>query len=203
MVSGPSQALQSNVLILNRLYLAIHVVSVRRAFCLLWKGMAEVVNIEDDNYITYDFESWREISELKETLGERGENDDWILAINFSIQVPRVIRLLNYDRIPRNTVTFSRRNVFLRDGNLCQYCSKRFSIGHLSIDHVIPRSRGGKTTWENVVSACLKCNVRKGGRTPKEAGMKLPCRPSQPKRNPLFSYQLNSSKYACWKKFIR
>ena len=197
-----SVALQSNVLALNRLYLAIHVIPARRAFCLLWRGMAEVVNIEDGTYMSYDFDAWREISELKVELNERGEETDWILAVNYPLQVPRVIRLLKYDRVPRNSIKFSRRNVFLRDENRCQYCEKTFSAHGLSLDHVNPRSRGGQTTWENVVTACLKCNIHKGGRTPQEAGMKLRRPPLKPKRNPVLANQLSSRKYACWRNFI-
>ncbi len=203
MKAGPSMALQLNVLVLNRMYLAIHVISVRRAFCLLCKEMAEVINIEDGTYMAYDFDSWRENSELRVELAVQDEDDDWILAVNFPIQAPRVIRLLQYDRIPKNPVKFSRRNVFLRDENHCQYCDKKFRSHHLSLDHVIPRSRGGKTTWENIVCACRKCNVRKGGRTPHEAGMSLRRSPIRPKRNPILSHQLGTKKYACWKNFIR
>jgi 5-methylcytosine-specific restriction endonuclease McrA len=152
--------------------------------------------------MSYDFNSWREISELKVAFDESADLDEWILAVNFRIQVPRVIRLLNYDRVPRNVVKFNRRNVFLRDENRCQYCTRKFGTHDLSLDHVVPRSRGGQTTWENIVSACLKCNVRKGGRTPVEAGMKLCRPPSQPKRNPVLVHQLASQKYACWQRFV-
>lgn len=202
MSSGVSPALQSSVLALNRLYLAIHVISVRRAFCLLWKGMAEVVNVEDGAYMAYDFETWREISELKLAMDELQDSEECVRAVNFAVQVPRVVRLLHYDRPPSHAVKFSRRNVFLRDGNRCQYCNRKFSSSNLSIDHVIPRSRGGGTHWENVVCACLKCNVRKGGRTPHEAGMKLTRRPTRPKRNPVLSYKLSTPKYAVWEKFL-
>ena len=202
MGTGPSAAMQANVLALNRLYMAIHVISVRRAFCLLCKGLAEVVHVEDGSYVAYDFEGWRELSDLKLSLGDAGVGEDWISAVNFRIQVPRVIRLLSYDRMPRNVVKFSRRNVFLRDENRCQYCARRFSAHNLSLDHVIPRSRGGETTWENVVCACVKCNVTKGGRTPKEAGMKLHRPPVRPSQNPVLAYQLRSQKYACWKNFL-
>ena len=202
MKPGPSSAMQCNVLALNRVYLAIHVITVRRAFSLLWKGMAEVINIEEGAYMAYDFESWREISELRLEMREWGDDADWICAVNFPIQVPRVVRLLDYDRIPKETVKFSRRNVFLRDENHCQYCRRHFSAQKLSIDHVMPRSRGGPTTWENVVTACLRCNVRKGGRTPREAGMLLDRRPARPKRNPVFVHQLNSEKYECWRNFV-
>lgn len=202
MNNGFSPALQSNVLTLNRLYLAIHVVSARRAFCLLWKGMAEVIYVEDGAYMAYDFETWRELSELKIDLDEKQETEEWVQAVNFAVQVPRVIRLLHYDRVPRNAIKFSRRNIFLRDQNRCQYCGNRFSAHKLSLDHVIPRSRGGQTTWENVVCACLRCNVRKGGRTPQEAGMTLYRRPTKPKRNPILFHQLSTPKYASWKTFL-
>lgn len=194
--------MQANVLALNRLYVAVQVISVRRAFCLLWKGLAEVVHVENGTYLSYDFESWREVSELKALLNERGEDDDWVRAINFSIQVPRTVRLLRYDRIPRNVVKFNRRNIFLRDENRCQYCGKKFATHNLSLDHIVPRSQGGQSNWENIVCACLKCNVRKGGRTPREAGMALYQIPRKPRHNPLLSVQLTSKKYASWKNFL-
>ncbi|HMP15995.1 MAG TPA: HNH endonuclease, partial [Gemmatales bacterium] len=81
----------------------------------------------------------------------------------------RVIRLLGYDKLPKQTVKFNRRNIFARDHNQCQYCGKRFSTNDLSLDHVIPRSQGGGATWENIVCACLAGNIKKGGRTPKQA----------------------------------
>ena len=197
-----NHSLQSSVLALNRMYMAIHIVPAKRAFCLLWKGFAEVVSVEDGAYMAYDFDSWREMSELRREMFEREACEDWIRSVEFQIQVPRIIRLLNYDRIPKNTVKFSRRNIFLRDENCCQYCGKRFGHGSLSLDHVVPRSHGGPTTWENIVCACLRCNVRKGGRTPQQAGMKLDRRPTKPKHNPLLVFQRRSQKYECWNRFL-
>ncbi|VAX37306.1 HNH endonuclease family protein [hydrothermal vent metagenome] len=203
MVSSTPPSLQSNVLTLNKLYLAVQVISAKRAFCLLWKGLAEVVSVENGAYLSYDFASWQEVSELKIELNERHEHDDWLLAVNFQIQVPRVIRLLTYDRVPRQAIKFNRRNVFLRDDHHCQYCGNQFHSHRLSLDHVLPRSRGGKLTWENVVSACHKCNVRKGNRTPNEAGMNLSRPPKKPQRNPVLAQQLSIPKYSCWKNFVR
>ena len=80
------------------------------------------------------------------------------------------LRLLHYDRVPKQRVRLNRRNIFARDGNHCQYCGKRFATSELSLDHVVPTCRGGDTSWENLVCACVRCNVRKGGRTPQEAG---------------------------------
>lgn len=194
--------MQVSVLALNRNYVAVHVLPVQRAFSLLWKGAAEVVNIEQNQYLSYDFDGWREISELKAALEERDDTDDWIRTVQFEIQVPRIIRLLSYDRIPRNTVKFNRRNVFLRDGHCCQYCDRLFPRHQLSLDHVLPRSRGGDDSWENVVCACLTCNVRKGGRTPQEAGMTLKCPPMKPKRSPFIIHQMMQQKYASWGKFV-
>lgn len=194
--------MQSSVLVLNRLFVAVQVMSVKRAFCLLAKDLAEVVNVENGAYISYDFESWREASEFKATMETQDEHDDWIKAVNFNILVPRVIRLLKYDQFPKNIVKFNRRNIFLRDENRCQYCGHKFSTQHLSLDHVIPRTQGGLTNWENIVCACLTCNVRKGGRTPHEAGMRLFKRPVKPKRSPMLSHQLTYHKYHSWKTFL-
>ncbi|HWL10073.1 MAG TPA: HNH endonuclease [Planctomicrobium sp.] len=200
--SGRSTALQANVLALNRNFLAVQVITVKRAFCLLYKGLAEVIHVDNGVYCSYGFEAWRELSELKVTLGEQHDYEDWIRSVNFEIQAPRVVRLTSYDRLPRHTVKFNRRNIFLRDGHRCQYCGKRFSTPRLSLDHVVPKSQGGKENWENIVCACLKCNVDKGGRTPAEAGMKLLQKPVKPTRSPLLIRQLSLAKYESWKHFI-
>jgi 5-methylcytosine-specific restriction endonuclease McrA len=124
-------------------------------------------------------------------------------AVSFEIQVPRIIRLLSYDRLPRNTVKCNRRNISLRGENCCQYCQKQFPRQQLSLDHIRPRSRGGADSWENIVCACRKCNVRQGGRTPHEAGMTLMRPPGKPRRSPLISRQLTNQKYAVWHLFLR
>mgnify|MGYP001453090743 CR=1 FL=1 len=201
-VRSLSSALQASVLALNRHFQAVHVISVRRAFCLLVKELAEVVHVDGGHFCSYTFDSWLEFSQLKLELGQRDEFEDWVKSVNFEIQAPRIIRLLTYEHVPRNSVKFNRRNIFLRDGHRCQYCGKRYSSPRLSLDHVLPKSRGGTDTWENIVCACLKCNVDKGGRTPAEAGMKLLQKPVKPKRSPLLSRQLSLSKYECWKNFI-
>jgi len=202
MNAGPSAAMQASVLVLNRFYVAVQVMSVRRAFCLLWKQLAEVINVEDGTYVSYDFESWLEVSRFKTEMNQRGEHDDWIHGVHREIQVPRVIRLLDYDRYPKNSVKFNRRNIFLRDENRCQYCRQKFPTHLLSLDHVQPRSRGGQTTWENIVCACLSCNVRKGGRTPQEAHMKLFRKPVKPQRSPTLVHQVTSVKYSSWRNFL-
>src|SRR5947209_2670139 len=201
MTSSPSSALDASVLVLNKLFMAIHIIPVRRAFCLLCKDLAEVVSLEDGQFTTYDFGTWREVSEYR-ARNFRQEDDDWVRTGSTQIQVPRIIRLTGYDRLPRQAVKFNRRNIFARDNNQCQYCGKKFPTSELSLDHVTPRSQGGQTTWENIVCACVACNVRKGGRTPRQAGLTLIRRPEKPKRSPMLNLKLTSTKYQSWKTFL-
>jgi len=197
---GACQALDSSVLVLNKCYMAVHIIPGRRAFCLLFKELAEVITLDDGRYLSHDFHSWREVSEARAAF--KDPDDDYIRTVHFEIQVPRVIRLLTYDRLPRTKVKFNRRNIFARDGNRCQYCGKRFPMGELSLDHVMPRSRGGGTDWENIVCACVRCNVRKGGRTPAEAGMRLHKAPVRPRTSPGLRLKLANRKYQSWKTFL-
>ncbi|HVJ82332.1 MAG TPA: HNH endonuclease, partial [Planctomycetia bacterium] len=125
-----------------------------------------------------------------------------VRTFRWEIQVPRIIRLLTYDRAPRSTVKFNRRNIFARDENRCQYCGHRYPTSELSLDHVVPRSQGGPTSWENIVCACVSCNVKKGGRTPDQAHLKLVKRPVKPKTSPLVTVKLGSAKYQSWKAFL-
>ncbi len=191
---------------LNAHYVALRIVSVRRAFTLLFKRgadaspVAEVVAVEAGRYVSYDFEQWVEFSVLHEECG--GNGVDWVQAVRHRLAVPRVIRVLTFSKFPGQEIKFNRRSVFARDGYVCQYCGKRFPVAELSLDHVIPRSRGGSTTWENIVSACLACNVRKGGRTPAEARLRLGKPPVKPRRNPAVAVKLNDRRYASWKHFV-
>jgi len=183
--------LNSKVLVLNRSYLPVHVTSVRRAFSLLYQGIAEAV---DEQYRTFDFNSWAELAV--------SVNHERIGLVSRAIRVPRVILLIAYDRVPKRHVRFSRHNIYARDRNTCQYCGKQFPRSELNLDHVIPRSRGGMAVWENVVCSCLKCNRRKGGRTPEEAGMKLLRRPSRPRWTPFNVDGFSLRRYREWLPFI-
>ncbi len=194
------RALDASVLVLNRNYMAVHVISVRRAFCLLFKELAEVITIDDGRYVSFDFATWRDVSEARARFKE--PDDDYIRTVHFEIQVPRVIRLLAFDRFPRQRVKFNRKNLFARDANRCQYCGKKFATTELSLDHLVPRSRGGLANWENIVCACLRCNVRKGGRTPREAGMRLIREPVEPRTSPVLRLKLAHRKYRSWKAFL-
>ena len=189
-----------NVLVLNKHYMAVRITSAKRAFSLLFRELAEVVSLEKDNYSNYTFESWCEVSRFRREF--EPDVHDWVKAVNFHIAVPRIIRLLFYDRLPRGEVKFNRRNIFARDNNTCQYCGKKFSTFELSLDHIIPRTLGGVTSWTNIVCACTKCNVKKGGRTPKQAHMTLIKKPVKPKRNPLLHLHLGHDRYSSWKQFL-
>ena len=196
-----SSALDASVLVLNKLFMAIHIISVRRAFVLLCKDLAEVVSLEEGQFATYDFETWRELSEFRSKYF-RQEDDDWVRTATSEIQVPRVVRLLSYEKLPRQTVKFNRRNIFARDHNQCQYCGKKYPTTELSLDHIVPRSQGGMSTWENIVCSCINCNVKKGGRTPKQAHMTLVRKPEKPKRSPLLNLKMTLTKYQSWKTFL-
>ena len=198
--ASTSDALAASVLVLNRLYMAVHVVGARRAFGLLYRDIAEVIHLEEGKFANYDFESWREISELRAE--SKRPNEDWIRAVNFEIQVPRVIRLLSYERLPKRSLPLNRQTILARDGHRCQYCGRRHPASQLSVDHVRPRSLGGRTTWDNVVCACLACNVKKGGRTPKEAHMRLVRKPVRPKYSPLLALKLRNPKYESWRTWL-
>jgi 5-methylcytosine-specific restriction endonuclease McrA len=201
MNNGVSSPLDASVLVLNKLFLAIHIISVRRAFSLLCKDLAEVVSHEDGQFATYNFTTWREVSEYRARLF-RQEDDDWVRTVNSEIQVPRVIRLLGYEKLPKQTVKFNRRNIFARDNNQCQYCGRKYPTTELSLDHIMPRSQGGMSTWENIVCACVNCNVKKGGRTPKQAHMSLIRKPEKPKRSPMLNLKLTHRKYQSWRTFL-
>ena len=192
--------LDAKVLVLNKLYMAIRVVSARRAFVLLAKELAEVIHVDEGKYQNYDFESWLEVAAYQKEFEK--ERHDWVRTVRFQIAVPRIIRLFGYDRLPAQSVKLNRRNLFARDRNMCQYCGRHFPTADLSIDHVVPKAQGGEDTWENLVCACIWCNAKKGGRTPAQASLKLIREARRPKRNPLITLRLGSEKYQSWKAFL-
>jgi len=183
--------LNSSVLVLNRSFLPIHITSVRRAFTLLYQDIARVVNEE---YRTFDFQSWQELSVARDA--------ESIGSVRGRIRVPRVIVLTAFDRIPKRHVRFSRLNIYARDDFTCQYCGHHPPRQELNLDHVVPRSLGGRSTWENVVCSCLECNRRKGGHTPKQAGLKLRRKPARPHWTPFVNLMLANARYKEWRPFL-
>lgn len=195
------------MLALNRYYAPVHVIPVRRSLVLLYRELVEVVSIENGQYGSFDFRSWSEHSRLACSstpvpAAERSETMEWIRTTRHPILVPRVIRLLRYDRVPQPTLRFNRRTLLARDDHRCQYCGHGFPLSQLSLDHIVPRSRGGETNWENVVCSCLRCNNRKGDRLPGEAGMKLLRKPLRPRQSPLILGKLANPRYEQWRPFL-
>ncbi|MBI3183867.1 MAG: HNH endonuclease [Myxococcales bacterium] len=182
--------LNTAVLVLNRHYHPVHVTSVRRAFSLLYQGVARAI---DEQYRLYEFADWAELS---------AADHDSIKTIDRRIRVPRVLVLSAYEHLPRGRVRFSRLNIYARDHDTCQYCGLQLPRGELNLDHVVPRAQGGKTSWENVVCSCVECNLLKGGRTPEEAGMKLLRKPARPRWTPLFRGAIRRVTYREWLPFI-
>lgn len=186
--------LTSSVLVLNRNFVPITVTSVKRAFVMFYGGAAKAV---DANYDTYDFESWSDISDLRDQ-----DDFDVICTVSAVIKIPRVILLLRYNRMPRREVKFNRINIFRRDGDMCQYCGVRFPRNELTLDHLIPRSMGGRTVWNNIVCSCGHCNRKKGGQTPEGARMKLIKIPHKPTWNPLSNLSVRYERYKEWEPFL-
>lgn len=183
-------SIHTNVLVLNRSFQPIHVTSLRRAFSLLYLGVAKAI---DEEFRLFDFQSWSELSSsLEESIGTTSRR----------IRIPWVIVLVAFDRFPKTRVRFSRHNIFLRDDNTCQYCARRLPRTELNLDHVVPRSQGGTTTWENVVCSCIVCNLRKGSKTPEQAQMSLLRQPARPRWSPLFRGFGKRIGHESWRPFL-
>ncbi|HEX7663501.1 MAG TPA: HNH endonuclease [Polyangiaceae bacterium] len=188
-----SDVLEAPVLVLNRHFEPVQLTTARRAFILLYGGAAHAL---DESGEPYDFDLWRMLPVREE--------DDAIPIVGGELRVPRVVHLQRYDRTPRTTVRLTRRNLMFRDGFQCQYCAKRPPLRDLNIDHVIPRSRGGGDTWENLVTACRVCNLKKGWKLPEEANMRLARRPFRPKWTTTAQILLNTrSRFKEWEMFLK
>ena len=188
--------LDQHVLVLNRLWQAVNICSVRRALTLLFEGRAQVVlNSGDGAFQTFNFSQWHDFSQQQ-------PHPESVSTISFRIRIPRVILLVLFDRLPKKEVKFTRHNIFERDRNTCQYCGHIFDRKDLNLDHVIPRDRGGPTTWENIVCSCIDCNTHKANRTPAEAGLHLIRKPKRPKWRPFVQINVGLHHHDSWKHFI-
>jgi len=156
-------AVHLRTLLLSQSYEPVKAISWRRAITLLTLGKVEVV------------ESY----------------DGFVRSSTVVIKIPAVVRLLRAFKRFRKPVKFSRVNIYGRDSYRCQYCGKREKVADLTYDHVVPRNQGGKTTWTNIVTCCVSCNSRKGGRTPEQASMRLIHQPTQPKALPALAIQIS------------
>jgi len=171
------EVLDRPTLVLNRSWQPVGVAPVRRSLTLLWNASACVVDPED--FRQYTWADWARLAPR--------EGEAFLQAVTFRLRIPEVLTLVRHDRPRLAAVTFSRRNLFKRDHWTCQYCGAQPGTAELTIDHVVPRSRGGGSTWDNCVLACVPCNARKANRTPDQAGMKLRRRPIRPVWKPLYA----------------
>ncbi|MEM8885956.1 MAG: HNH endonuclease [Planctomycetota bacterium] len=183
--------LDQRTLVLNRSWVAITTTTVREAVSMVYQGAAKVICA--DTYQAHDFASWSDVT--------ASHDEPCVRTVALRLRVPEIIVLAAYDGFPQRTVAFSRRNLYRRDRYTCQYCQKRPGTEELTIDHVLPRSRGGRSNWENCVLACVECNKRKANRLPSEAHMHLIRRP----RTPRWSWDVEVAvghRKASWEQFL-
>ena len=193
------EAVESHrVLVLNRVWQPVNVVGAKRAFSLLFQDHALVIDPNEGDFRIYDCEQWVEHCENHPPR----KNQSVMHTIKLALHVPKVLLLRAYDRVPVQEVKFSRQSVFERDGYRCQYTGRVYPPKMLNIDHVIPRDRGGRTTWENVVTSSVHCNTLKANRLPHEAGLKLIRKPSKPKTRPFVSNIIGTQYDEAWRYFL-
>ena len=175
----------NDTLVLNKNYLAIHIIGWQKAMSLLYQGHADVV---DEDYRTYTFDDWAELSSAMDE-----DPTGFVHTPTLTLKVPEIIRLTRYEKLPKTEVKFTRRNLYEHYKNTCCYCAKVFKSQNLNLDHIIPRSKGGKTDWSNIVTSCIPCNQRKDNKLPQEVGMKLKILPTKPRwRGPLSVLKFSS-----------
>jgi 5-methylcytosine-specific restriction endonuclease McrA len=183
--------LSQPTLVLNRFWTPIQVCSVKKAVSLLFKGNAKA--IFPGTFECHDFQSWTDLS--------CALDEPHIRTISIRIKIPEIILLMACNHQLKKKVVFSRRNLYRRDRNTCQYCGKRHKTEKLSIDHIVPRVKGGKSTWTNCVVACLKCNSRKSSTSLRKSGLTLLKQPVEPEWKPYFTLPL-FKRHESWNHFI-
>jgi 5-methylcytosine-specific restriction endonuclease McrA len=190
--------LKYQVLVLNRLWQPVNIIGVERAFSLLLQDHAQVIYTGDESFRMMDSAAWLELSEQETP----EDTEAYVQTVRLRIRVPKVLLLRSYDKLPVQEVKFTRENLFERDDYRCQYCGNHFESVHLNMDHVIPRDRGGRTSWENIVTSCIKCNSRKANRLPHQANMHLIRKPERPRWRPFVSSLIGQNYDSAWDHFI-
>jgi len=193
-----STGLNYRILVLNRLWQPVNIVGTQRAFSLLLQDHAQVIYTGDDSFRMMDAASWLALSEEEVP----GDSEAYVQTVRLRIRVPKVLLLREYDQLPVQEVKFTRENLFERDNYRCQYCGNGFEAAQLNMDHVIPRDRGGRTSWENIVTSCIKCNSRKANRLPHQANMHLIRKPERPRWRPFISSLIGQDYDSDWDHFI-
>ena len=188
------QVLQRPTLVLNRRWTPIRTTPVQDAIGLGAKGTAVI--IEPDSFETHDLASWNDVSRARLRFGDVAIHSPRLVLVP-----PEVILLTTYEGQGGRAVVFSRKNLFKRDRYTCQYCGIQPGPEELTVDHVVPRSRGGTSTWENCVLACVECNKRKADRSPAHAGLKLRRQPKKPTWKALVQVPARDRRES-WDKFL-
>jgi len=170
-----TNVLNNKVLVLNKCYQPINIISAFHAICKVYTGAA---NIVDENYGVWTFDQWVNNWEDLTSVPEE-KRAQLVHTAKLAFPAPEIIVTTKFT-YEHHKVRLTRKNIFIRDQNTCQYCCKEFPSNELNIDHVVPSSRGGKTRWANVVASCIPCNTRKAARTPREANMPLLKTPAKP-----------------------
>jgi 5-methylcytosine-specific restriction endonuclease McrA len=184
------------VLVLNRNWQAIHVRTPQEAFCMMATNVATALEIDGDDHIRpVTWDEWI-------TLPVR-PRDNAVQTVRGPIRVPTVIVAVNFGRVPKKRPKLCAKTIRERDGNRCQYTGKVLKPEEGSLDHVVPRSRGGKDAWENLVWSSKEVNTKKGNRLPHEAGLKLLTEPRAPKEMPASALIRDAHEIADWELFVK
>ncbi|MGF1467477.1 MAG: HNH endonuclease [Sandaracinaceae bacterium] len=183
--------LRSPVLVLNRNYQPVRITDARHGFSMLYMGRARALDAACE---PHDFAQW---------MARRPRNGEEVIGTpRGATGVPRVLLLTDYGRVPRVPLRLSRRHLYMRDEYTCQYCGEQPGVKELNLDHVVPRSRGGRSSWENLVTSCRPCNLKKGWETPEEAGMRLLKRPVRPNWTMALQLAAQRRRFVEWEPFL-
>ena len=193
------KVLDTPTLILNKHWQAIRIEPLRKCFKKALAGRAMFV--DEETYNVYAWDKWFDMFSIPVNEATDGYGYNWVDVSLWKIRIPEITIVTHYGKVPHVNVKLTRRNLLVRDGFKCQYTGEKVTSRSMTIDHVIPKSRGGKTEWTNVVVASQAANMRKANRLPHEAGMKLLTVPEKPHWHPLFAYAMNKIPKS-WEKFI-
>ena len=187
------------VLVLNRNWQAVNIIGVRRAFGLLWQDHARVVNTFSGDFVPLTADEWLQYSMRP---GKPPPDAEYVRTIRSHIILPKILLLREFDRLPVSEVKFCRQTVFERDNYTCQYTGRVCKPKDLTLDHVIPRDRGGRTSWENIVTCARDINSRKANRLPHEVGLRLVRKPQRPRWRPFAVVAAGSDIDEAWVHFL-
>lgn len=187
---------QETVLVLNRCWQAINVKSPAEAISMMYDDSATALDIRGDDYmVPLRWDDWLKLP--------HDDEFSYIHTVNFEIRIPKIIVLSKFDRVPKKRPKFTAKNVWIRDNGVCQYTGKKLTPNEANIDHVLPKSRGGLTSWTNCVLAHKEVNAKKADRTPEESGLKLIRAPFAPKELPVTFYIRNKHNIKEWNVFLK